>query len=216
MRYIIFDFDGTLADTFELSVEIYNEMAEKFRCKKVDVEKIEELKNSNALDLMKDHNVSMVKLPIMLVKAKLEFSKHIPNIHPCGEINDVLLALTEKGYRLGILTSNSKKVVDEYLEKFKITRLFDFVYSGKHIFGKDKKLKKILQEEEINIEDVIYVGDEARDVEACNRAQIPVIGVSWGFNSESALINHRATRVIKSPSELIPALDEIFSEKGKN
>jgi phosphoglycolate phosphatase-like HAD superfamily hydrolase len=58
----------------------------------------------------------------------------------------------------------------------------------------------------LSSEEVIYVGDETRDIEASKKINIKVIAVSWGFNSGEVLAKHNPDFLIHKPSELIEVL----------
>jgi phosphoglycolate phosphatase-like HAD superfamily hydrolase len=50
---------------------------------------------------------------------------------------------------------------------------------------------------------MIYIGDETRDIEACKKINVPIIAVSWGFNSHKSLASHSPTYLINNPKELV-------------
>ena len=90
-----------------------------------------------------------------------------------------------------------------------IDQLFDFVHSGKNIFGKDKVLLRLLHKYKIKRNSVIYVGDETRDIEALKRIKIPIIAVSWGFNSHSILEKFNPNALIDDPRELLGKINDL-------
>ncbi len=51
-------------------------------------------------------------------------------------------------------------------------------------------------------DDVIFIGDETRDIEACKRAGIRCVAVTWGYNSEKSLAAQNPHRVFHRPEEL--------------
>ena len=80
--------------------------------------------------------------------------------------------------------------------------VFDFVYSGSSIFGKDRVIRKVLKSLDIPLSNAIYVGDETRDVEAAKAVGIAIIAVSWGFNSKKILEARHPDYLIESVNEL--------------
>ncbi|MDE1866773.1 MAG: HAD hydrolase-like protein, partial [Thaumarchaeota archaeon] len=81
-------------------------------------------------------------------------------------------------------------------------QLFDFVYTGRAVYGKARLLKKLMKEKTIPHKDPIYVGDEIRDVEAAKKAGIRVIGVAWGYNTKAALQKANPDYIVEKPEEL--------------
>ncbi len=208
-KVIIFDFDGTLGDTLPMFIDIYNEIAIDFgfqKVKKEDVEKFRDMKLQKIFDELK---ISKIKLPILIRKCRKKIKKEIINVKPIEGITEMIKELKSKGYVLGILTSNTKDNVKIFLDNNEMNEYFDFVYSAKNIFGKDKVLSKILKRYNLCTNEVIYIGDEVRDIEASKKIRVRVIGVSWGFNSTKALLNAKPDVVINQTTELIKYLKNI-------
>jgi len=110
------------------------------------------------------------------------------------------LKLKENGYQLGIVTSNIESNVQKFLHANDLD-LFDFFYSGKSIFGKEKIINKILHDKRLSKDDVYFVGDEVRDIEAGKKAKVTTIAVTWGYNSAEALQKENPDHIINSPAE---------------
>lgn len=118
----------------------------------------------------------------------------------------MLNQLNKMNIHLGIVTSNSVENVKSWLKLNKMDHFFQFVYSASNLFGKDKVIKKILKNYQINKEQVCFVGDETRDIEAAKKSAITSIAVTWGFNSEDVLLKSEPHYLIKDPKELITIL----------
>lgn len=211
-KTIIFDFDGTIANTLDAAIKIYNRLAHQYRCEQVKLEDLPNLRARKAQEFLKDYGVSHIKLPIILLHIQKELRKEIALIDPIEGVIDALFQIKEAGYNLGIMTSNSKSNVSAFLKANKIDHLFDFIYSGKHIFGKDKVIKRLLRKQNIPHNQAIYVGDETRDVEAAKKIKLPVIAVSWGFNSHCILSSLEPNHVIHCPTKMLWHAEDIFKE----
>ena len=208
-KVIIFDFDGTLGDTLPMLVGVYNGIAGDFGSKIVKTCDVQKFRNMNLQDLFTELNISKVKLPFLIKKCKKNLKMEMANVNPIEGVVDMIKSLKENGYTLGILTSNTKDNVEVFLNNNELEKYFDFIYSAKSIFGKDKVLAKILKKYDFHKDDVTYVGDEVRDIEASHRLGIAVIGVSWGFNSKKVLLKHNPNKVIDKPSELLSYMKTI-------
>jgi phosphoglycolate phosphatase-like HAD superfamily hydrolase len=69
-----------------------------------------------------------------------------------------------------------------------------------------------LKKEKIHKKDVIYVGDETRDVLAMKKVHIPVIAVSWGLTAPEKLASLLPDLLLASPEDLNPeAVGHLFS-----
>ena len=110
---------------------------------------------------------------------------------------------------MGILSSNDRRNIDLLLKKYDIAHYFDFIYTEKNIFSKDKKLKFILKLFRLRHEDIIYIGDEVRDIQAAKRAGINNIAVTWGYNNPKILISAKPTALVENPKQLIRAVKKL-------
>ena len=209
LKVIIFDFDGTLADTIDILLNITNRLSAEFGFKSATKEELAQLSNLTSWQILRYSGISIFKFPLLIRKLKAELRNEIPNIQLFPGIKEVLLELKKLGFQLGIITSNSRENVLASLEKNGLQGTFTFIYSGS-TFGKHKVIKRWLKKERINAEEVIYVGDETRDIDAAKKTGIKIIAVSWGFNSQSALAAQNPDFLIERPQELI----EIMSNMG--
>ncbi|MEO1184701.1 MAG: HAD hydrolase-like protein, partial [Cyanobacteria bacterium J06636_27] len=75
------------------------------------------------------------------------------------------------------------------------------------IFGKTTIINNVLKQKQIKTQEVIYVGDETRDIEASKKAQIKICSVTWGFNSEEALAKEHPDFLIHHPRELVEVVN---------
>lgn len=206
IKYIIFDFDGTLADSVDAALHIYNRVAREYKCKPIIGEARDLLSAKNPTRYFKEYGVTPFKLFLLIFRVRKELGNHMHEIPLVEGIDKSLRMLKEAGYRLGILTSNSKKNVEKFLEHNRMTDVFSFIYSGRHLFGKDKVIGKIIRKERLTDGGVVYVGDETRDVLAMKKIHVPVIAVSWGLSPGTKLETLHPSRLISSPAELTPTL----------
>lgn len=214
-KVIIFDFDGTLANTIDVIVDITNRLALTFGYKPTTPGELEQLKHLSSRELVKQSGISIVKLPFLIKKVRAELNKEIKNIQPICDIKDVLIELKAQGHCLGIITSNSKENIVDFLEKNNWQHLFDFIYSGTTLFGKSKIINKLIKQQEFKKEQVIYIGDETRDIEAARKSKIKAIAVAWGFNSAEVLAQQNPDFLVYQPQELLSSIASLSSTSAE-
>ena len=212
--YIIFDFDGTIADTLGTGLKIYNEIAPEYDFRPITDDLKDILREQKPQDLMKAHGISNRKLFLLLLRIRKEIGKHISEARPAENMPPALHGLKNAGYRLGILTSNAAANVRMFLDAHSLSDIFDFIYSGRSLFGKDRIIRQMLSRENIPVYNVIYVGDETRDVEACKKTGIPVIAVSWGLSRREILASLLPDKIADRPEELLECVQQIFNRQG--
>jgi phosphoglycolate phosphatase len=209
LKVIIFDFDGTIADTFDAIVNISNRLSTEFGYKKTTPEELADIRNLSSKEIIRISGVSIFKLPFILRKLKLELNREVHNLKTISGIKDALIQLKQQGNRLAIITSNDRENVIEFLQNNNLQELFETIYSGATLFGKSKVINKFIRQQNIEAAEAIYVGDETRDIEAAKKSKIKTIAVSWGFNSEAVLAAHQPDFLIHHPSELVKVVEQL-------
>ena len=115
----------------------------------------------------------------------------------------VINQLYKDGYRLIIMSSNSSGNIKKFLKTHGLNRYFDKIYGGAGIFGKRRVLRRILWVNRLSAAECIYIGDEARDIQASNEVGMSCIAVSWGYNSTVLLRKLKPLAVVDNPAELL-------------
>ena len=205
VKLILFDFDGTIADTMQAGIEITNRLADKLNLKKLDLNKIEYYKTLSPAQFLKEMKVPLFKIPALAKIYHQEFNKVIADLEPFDGMIQTIENLS-KCYKLGILSSNSVENIKIFLNRHNIYEYFDFIYSQPHIFGKSSNIKKIINQHKLKTDQVVYVGDEVRDIEAAHKARIAIIAVSWGLNSSELLEKNNPEFLAHKPEDILDFL----------
>ncbi|MCX6762070.1 MAG: HAD hydrolase-like protein [Candidatus Moranbacteria bacterium] len=204
-KLIIFDFDGTIADSFSVLVEIINELSKEEGLDQFSADQIEKARDLPMREIIFQLKLSKWKLFFLARKIQKKFAQKISQVRPIEGIVPVLAALKEKGYVLGVLSSSRKEILDQFMRNNKIA-VFTFMHSEKNLFGKAKILKKILKEYAFVPSEAVYVGDESRDIDAAKEAEMESVSVSWGFNSKKMLAENKPDYLIDKPEGLLEIL----------
>jgi len=202
MRYphVIFDFDGTLADSFAEGVAIFQRIGPSLGLKEVDPALAKTLPTRQ---FMKALGVSLWRLPKVVRAFQEAAAETAHNLHLFEGIADILSRLHADGVSLGILSSNLEETIRICLRANGVEQLFAFVIGSPKLFGKARVLRRICRQRQIDRDQLLYVGDESRDVVAAIKAKVAIAAVSWGFQGEALLRDSGATIVLQSPAELI-------------
>lgn len=209
IKVIIFDFDGTIADTLNAIVSITNRLAAQFGHKPISQEELVQIKNLSSRQIIKQSGISIFKFPLLVGKVKAELNSEIQTVKPFLGIKEALIEVKSEVDRVGMLSSNSKENIVAFLEMNGLQDLFDFIYTGATLFGKSKVIKELLKQEKFKPEESVYVGDETRDIEAARRSRTKAIAVSWGFNSKEVLAAQNPDFLVHQPSELVEVIKSL-------
>lgn len=196
---MIFDFDGTIADTINFLRTIFDFPGAE------DVD-WEGLKNKETREIFRSLGISLAEIPFMLNKVRSVLHKEIEKIKPIEGMKKTLSQVRKKSSCLGILTSCPQKTVEKFLQINNLN-FFDFVCSEGDIFNKAKKLDNLLKKRKLDPQSVFYVGDETRDIEAAKTAGVRTVAVTWGLNGEKILRKRNPDYLIREPQELVALVD---------
>lgn len=216
-KLVVFDFDGTIADSYQAIVKISNQLSSEFGYKPIDKEEMLLLKNLSSREVIKQSEVSIFKIPFLLKRLQKELGKEIKNLEPIGGMDLVLRQLKQRGYHLGIITSNAQDNVLAFLAKHQLDSIFDFIDSGTTIFGKHRIINYVLKKYQIEPNQLVYVGDETRDIRAAKKSKVIAIAVSWGFNSAEILAQYKPDYLVAKPVEILDiilALETFWQEQN--
>lgn len=201
-KYVIFDFDGTLADTEKMNFSIFQQLSQKYNFKEIAIEELNQLKKMSAKEVIQHLDIKKRKIPFALKKGKKIQKSEIHTVALCKDnIKSILEKLEQNGVKLGIITSNSQKNVKAFLVANDIN-VFDFIISSS-LFGKEIKLKKTMKKLNLKNDEVLYIGDEIRDIIAAHLVKINIASVAWGYNTVESLMKHNPDYLINDPEEIL-------------
>jgi HAD superfamily hydrolase (TIGR01549 family) len=204
---LIFDFDGTIADTFQAILRISNRLADEFRYKKILPSEVDFYKGKSSQEMVRLLKVPRLKIPRIVARAAEELHYEIETIEPFAGLPEALRLLRDSGITLAILTSNSADNVSRFLKHHNM-EYFDHIITASRIWGKNRVLEKMIRQIGWRKEEILYVGDETRDVEAAHKARVAVAAVTWGYNSHQALAERNPLYVIDRPEDLVSICQE--------
>ncbi len=206
MKTIIFDFDGTIADSLGLVIEIYRELTNDTR--KFTEEEYEEFRKLSARQVARAIGVSWWRVPLLLRKGRKIMRQRLGEVEVFDGLPEVIKELHGEGYNLQIVSSNSASNVRKFLKTHKLDEYFSSIRGDVGLFGKAKVLKQIIKKGNLNKNDTYYIGDEARDIVAAKKAGVKMVAVEWGYNHKNLLEMLLPYAMADSPKMLLKILSE--------
>ncbi len=157
-KYFIFDFDGTIVDSKDIFILVYNQIAQKYNLKPLEMRDIETLKGLNLKKKCAFLRIPMLKLVFYAPEFYSLYKDNINRLKLFKGIKELLIELKNKGFNLAIISSNSESNIQEFLKNNNIDFISD-IFCSRNLFGKDKILYKFLKEKSVNVQDIsIYRG----------------------------------------------------------
>lgn len=207
---VIFDFDGTLADSFVASVRIFEKLTRK--SEPYTEEDILRLRGLNAYHLMRELKIRPWRVPWLLVRGRAMMRRHMSTIVVFKGMEEVLQQLHDAGAPMYIMSSNSPGNIRRLMRDKGLDHYFAHIYGNIGLFGKAKRLRQIIHRNRLEVGQVFYIGDEGRDVEAAKRVGVKSVAVTWGFNSAELLAQHHPYALVNTASELAHVLKSGFEQ----
>jgi len=205
---IIYDFDGTLVDSGNLITDIFASLGDEFKLKNLNSNQLKSYREKSIRQLIKELGISPLQLPKLIHRAQVEMGHRLNQLNWHQDIRLILFELNQAKTPQGIVTSNSINNVQSFL-KLKPCEVFEFIHSGKNLFGKDKVLSVLLKKQQLDLDSTIYIGDEVRDIEACHKIGMKIIAVDWGFDSKNILSEAQPNFLISQPKEIIKIINTL-------
>lgn len=200
IKAVVFDFDGTLADTIHITFRAIGKLSEEILHRKLTKADYERLRNESLLRILQEEHIPLYRVPYFVRRIKTMTEEEAKRAGVFPGVKSMLNELSRK-YTLGILTSSPRENVVAVLKRSGIDCI-SFIFSGSSLFGKEVVIRRMLKDQKYKSEEVVYVGDEVRDVVACRKAKVRVIAVRWGFNSKRRLVAEKPDDVADSPKEI--------------
>ena len=200
-RLAIFDFDGTLADSFPFFLSVFNTIADRHGFRRIDVERAGELRRYNVHQMMDHVGLPAWKLPLAskTFMAMMQDSAHTVPLF--DGIAAALRHLHERGVVLTVVSSNSERNVRTVLgpELTALIRQFD---CGMSVFGKASRIRAVLKACGVAPVDALYIGDQPTDAEAARKAGVAFGAVHWGYATIESLREQACATEFVTPAEL--------------
>lgn len=200
-RLAIFDFDGTLADSFPFFLQVFNQLAEQHSFKQIDPDWAYTYRHYTPRQMMELVGMPAWKLPLVAKSFISLMKQNAASISLFNEIDQMLLHLADNGVTIAIVSSNSYENVSQILGPANTRRISHFE-CGMSIFGKPARIRKALKKTGIPCHQAIYIGDQVTDLEAARKEKVAFGAVSWGYGTIESLREHSPEEEFDSVSAI--------------
>lgn len=199
---IIFDFDGTIADTFPLIVDISYQLS---GAQRLATKRIESLRRLPLLDAVRALGVRRRYLPRLILFTRRKMLPHMADVKPFPGVPDMIRTLHADGYRLLILSSNKQSNIQAFLGSHGLDHYFTdivTVYYGS-VFYKIYGLHKLVKRHQLQRTECYYVGNETLDMVAASRAGMRPVAVTWSGHEREILKLHAPLTTVDTPQDMV-------------
>jgi len=212
IRGIIFDFDGTLIDSYEAIAESLNHVRTSFSLPEIPAEEIRPMVGHGLEKLIaKAVGSERVDEGIRLFRQSYaSLCERKTSILP--QVKETLDALDRRGYQMAIATNKPSYFARDILRALEIDHLFVEVLGPNDVERPKpdpEMIEIIIMRIGLSPEEIVYVGDMPLDVEVGRRAGVAVYAVPTGSASRDALLEARPDRLLHRFSDLLAFLPAV-------
>jgi len=212
---VIFDFDGTLADSQAWAISQLKEAAPRFGFRAVNDAEIAMLRGRSSREIIAYLGVPFWKIPRITAHMRARMAEDAARIGLFPAIPALLAALAGAGVQLSVVSSNSEQNVRRILGADNAARIEHFS-CGAAMFGKARRLRAVMRRSGVSPERTLCIGDETRDIEAAREAGADSGAVAWGYATAEALAQFEPTFLFATPADALAAIvgQEAFTRAG--
>jgi phosphoglycolate phosphatase len=204
-RLVIFDSDGTLADTLPWMRDVFNELADEHGFRRVEPREYERFRDLHGAALLRELGLPLWKLPRVVTSMRRRMAEHLGEFSLFPGISDALHRLATGQVQLAVVSSNSRENVERVLG-MNSTKLITHFACGVSVLGKAAKLRQVIRRSSVPRSQAIYIGDEIRDAEAAAKAGIAFGAVTWGHHRAEILARHNPAEMFATVQEMAEKL----------
>ena len=208
--YVIFDFDGTVADTGE---GILKSLQYSFTAMGDEEPDLEDLKKFIGPPVFYSYThfygISEDKVDDYIKKYRERYrEKGIYESKVYDGLKDLIISLKEKQIKVGIASSKPESLIYSVADYLGITDMFDAIVGVKSDNSKHSTKAGLIAQamEELGAKDknkVLMVGDRLFDINGAHEAGVKCCGALWGYGDEDEFKAHNADFIVIDPKDII-------------
>ncbi len=188
LRYdlVVFDFDGTLADSLTWFRTALSDVVEKHGLSPICAERAEALRGMTPKAIMDELGIPTWKLPFIAADVRARAAKNVAQITLFDGIAELLSELRACGVTIVVVSSNGEDAIRQVMGADLVAHISHFA-CGAALFGKAAVFRKVVRMAGSTPARTLCIGDEVRDIEAAREAGCGCGAVTWGFATPAIL-----------------------------
>jgi phosphoglycolate phosphatase len=210
---VVFDLDGTLADTLAAIAGVVNASLRSLGLPEHPLDAYRTMVGDGIVVLCR-RALPEGRADLeaeLLARARVRYADHfLDGARLYDGIVDLLVELKGRGAKLGVLSNKPDALTLKTIEGLGVAELFDSVIGQRDDLAPKPDpagARSIQRVFGLEAGRILYVGDTATDMETARAAGFRSIGALWGFRTAKELRDHGAEFLVAKPAEILPIYD---------
>ena len=220
IKAVIFDLDGTLANTMPDLQTAMNKMLTRLGYKTRTKSDLLKAINRGAREFVRRSLPKDVQDVDFILESDLEVYEeeyslcYCEKTAPYSGIESLLMELQSRKIKVGIVSNKQHDFVVNLVNKIFDKNLIDLSLGQGSMPVKPNPQSTLFCAKELNAKphQCLYVGDSDVDMETAKNAGIRSIGVSWGYRPAELLSEAGASYIVSEPMEILSIIDSVNAE----
>lgn len=218
IKAIIFDFDGTLADTLPICFYAFQAVFKEFDDIDLTSEEIKAMFGPSETGIIRENLINKNYDQAIELYYQKYSDNHRNLVQENKEISDLLFYLKKEGYKLAIVTGKARRSLEISLDGLNMKDVFDVIITGDDVElpkPNPEGINKVLSILNIKNNEAVFLGDSDADILAGLKANVYTIGVQWLSNYQSPEFTIKPNKLLKSASEFRKRLIDVRLKRDK-
>jgi len=189
-KAILFDFDGTLADTLPVCFYSFQKIFSKFDNRVISNEEIIAMFGPSEVGIIQNNLQNKDRLNEAIEDYYYFYeSEHSNLVRANQEVIDLLSRLQQEGILIGIVTGKARRSYEISVNQLFTRRMFNVSITGDDVVDPKPHPEGIIKAMnflDCSPQETLFVGDSNADIEAGTRANVKTVGVNWLDNSHGS------------------------------
>lgn len=201
MKNIIFDWSGVVRDTVTNQMWIVNNIFKKYGVREITTEEFRENWTQPPASFYQKYlPVGYNEEERSKLFQKLQLDKDCPKAASFPEVVEVIRKCKQNGYFLAVVSSDFPETLLPEVKDYGLENTFNEIITDAN--DKLPPIKKIIMENNLNLEDTFFIGDSNHEIDVAKQVGIKSVAVTWGFTSKDKLKDRNPDYIVDKTKEL--------------
>jgi phosphoglycolate phosphatase len=200
---LLFDYDGVLADTFQIFLDIFIETQRSLGSGRLPtVEDAVSLEEQSFKGVAEIIGIPENLIPRFVTDATERLNEKMTNVNLFPEIPPVLKSLARK-HDICIITLNKISFITETLMTYHVLDTIAKIYGHETGLTKTECIMMAQSAFGTDTDTTYFIGDAVSDLRAAKQAGVKTVAATWGFQDRNMLLRETPNVIANHPDELL-------------